>query len=37
MDTQLIIDLAIATVTFVLGVMIVTWPSKTGKKGQQKP
>jgi hypothetical protein len=32
MDRQLIIDLAIAAVTFVLGVMIVTWPSKAGKK-----
>jgi len=32
MDKQLIIDIAIAAVTFVLGVMIVTWPSKAGKK-----
>jgi hypothetical protein len=32
MDKQLIIDLAIAAVTFVLGVLIVTWPSKAGKK-----
>jgi hypothetical protein len=32
MDKQLIIDLAIAALTFVLGVLIVTWPSKAGKK-----
>jgi hypothetical protein len=32
MDKQMLIDLAIAAVTFVLGVMIVTWPSKAGKK-----
>lgn len=32
MDKQMLIDLAIAAVTFVMAVMIVTWPSKTGEK-----
>jgi len=32
MDKQMLIDLAIAVVTFVIAVIIVTRPSKTGEK-----